>query len=160
MADVERQVVPNVTSPEDEALLRQVAAEYGVEIERTEETRDFGIVVGVFIVFGAAAAVAGAVSDYLERKKGGQVIDLRRDAEDVAYRDEGVVYGLIVVIAEDGKVTVDVKEPKGFFLNVVNEVLASMTKLGEKTLDTIADAAKSAASATGAKADVTVEAVG
>jgi len=151
-SDIERRPVP-VDSPVEEALLRQIAREHGVRIERSEDRTGVEVVV-VLAVVGAATAVAGAIADYLERRKGGQVIDMRKDANTVAYRDKGVVYGVIVIIADDGKVTVDVKEPKGYYLQLISEILTSLTSIATKTIETVAAAAKAAA---GDKAEVTVQ---
>ncbi|MFF6954693.1 hypothetical protein ACFZAD_39595 [Streptomyces iakyrus] len=71
------------------------------------------------ILLGTATAV-GAVQHALEQRKGGQVIDLRPGASKALYRTADVVYGTVVIIAEDGSVTVEVKEPDGMFGKVMS----------------------------------------
>jgi hypothetical protein len=107
-------------------------------------------------IAGAAAAVAGALAHWHEAKKGGQMIDLRKDAPKIAWRDPGVVYGLVVVVAEDGKVTVEVHEPKGYFLEIVNSVIGAVKDLGEKGIDAVKAGVDAAV---GDKGSVSVEPV-
>jgi hypothetical protein len=71
------------------------------------------------VLVGTAAAV-GAVLHVLEQRKGGQVIDLRPGAPKAFYRTADVVYGLVVIVAVDGKVTVEIKEPDGMFGKVIS----------------------------------------
>src|SRR4051794_25535563 len=66
------------------------------------------------ILLGGSAAVS-TVMYWAEQRKGGQVLDLRPTAPKREYRSRDVVFGLVIIITVDGKVTVDVKEPKGAF---------------------------------------------
>ncbi len=140
-------------SPEDLEEAREAAREFGVELE-VEERVEEGIAPIVILAFiGAGAGVAGAIAYFQERRLGGQIIDLR-PGEALTKRDKSVVYGLVVIIAADGKVTVEVKEPKTFFGQVVKDVLDAVQGIAEKTMDAAAAAAKAV---TGDRANVTVE---
>ena len=129
-------------SSEDLELLKAIVAEEeGVELEVVKrDERGFAPVIVIALI---------------GRRKGGQIIDLRDGAAEIARRDKGVVYGLIVIIAGDGKVTVDVKEPKGFFGAVIKDVLDALQGVVAKSIGSVADAATAAA---GDRGTVTTEA--
>ena len=143
-------------SSEDLELLKAIVAEEeGVELEVVKrDERGFAPVIVIALIGGAALA-AGTWAYFEDRRKGGQIIDLRDGAAEIARRDKGVVYGLIVIIAGDGKVTVDVKEPKGFFGAVIKDVLDALQGVVTKSIGSVADAAKAAA---GDRGTVTTEA--
>jgi len=63
----------------------------------------------------------------LEQCKGGQVIDLRPGALKEFYRTPVVVYGTMLIVAVDGKVTVEVKEPDGMFGKVISTLPQLLT---------------------------------
>ncbi len=58
-------------------------------------------ITAVLIAAGVAVA-AKFVADWWERLRGGLVIDMRPDAEDLFRRDRNVPYGIIVILAADG----------------------------------------------------------
>lgn len=143
-SDLERQEY-RLDSTEDLELLQAIVAEEdGVELELVEkDDRGFAPLIIVALI-GAAAVAAGAWAYFEDRRRGGQIIDLRDGAEKIARRDKDVVYGLIVIIANDGKVTVEVKEPKGFFGTVIKDVLEAVQGVVTKSVESVAAAAKSA----------------
>ncbi len=98
----------------------------------------------VLAIVGGAAAVAGAISYWHETRVGGQVIDLTPNANPWLYRTKGLVYGLVVIKAADGTVKVDVKEPKDFFLKVVQSVITAVQNMGTTTVSGIKDVAVAA----------------
>jgi hypothetical protein len=55
----------------------------------------------------------GAALHILEQRKGGQVIDLRPGVPKAVLPHCGLVYGTVVIVTADGKVTVEIKEPEG-----------------------------------------------
>lgn len=153
MSDVQQRQELRIESAEELELLRKIVAEEpDVELEVVREQTGIAPLI-IVALFGAAAGLAGALAYFGEVKKGGQVIDLR-EGHQLAKRDKGVVFGLIVIIAEDGKVNVDVKEPKGFFGQVLKDVLDALQGVATKTIEAAAEVAKKAA---GDKADVTTE---
>ena len=108
----------------------------------------------IIAIVGGASFVGGTVSYILDRRKGGQVIDLREGADEREYRSKNVKYGLVVVYAADGKVTVDVHEPRGFFGQVIKDVIDALAGALGDAADSVADAVKPAV---GEKGDVAVE---
>ncbi len=89
------------------------------EVEQVPRRGIEPVVTVTLVLVGATAAV-GAVLHVLEQRKGGQVIDLRPGAPKAFYRTPDVVYGTVVIVAVDGKVTVEVKEPDGMFGKVIS----------------------------------------
>jgi hypothetical protein len=141
-------------SPEELEMLRaEVAAEPGAELEIISEEQGFAPLI-IVAVIGGAGFVGGTIAYILDRRKGGQVIDLREGAKKREYRSKDVQYGLVLIYAADGKVTVEVKEPKGFFGQVIKDVLDAVTGMVTKPVEAVADAAKKAA---GDKATVKTE---
>jgi hypothetical protein len=127
----------------------------GVRVEIIEERDGEGIApLFVIIVIGAAAFIGGVAAYLAERRLGGQVIDLRDGAPKAHYRTKDVQYGLVVIHTADGKVTVEVHEPEGFFGQVINHVLEAVSGIVTKSITAVADAAKQAA---GERATVTAE---
>jgi hypothetical protein len=102
-----------VVDPEDLDYVREVAAEHGVEIEQMPVRGIEPVSTITLILLGGSLAV-GTVVYLLDKAKGGQVIDLREGVQRKFYRTDDVAYGLVVIIASDGKVTVEVKEPRGY----------------------------------------------
>ena len=108
-----------VLEPSQVPAARELAATHGVEVEEVPRRGIEPVATVTLLLMGAAAAV-GAVLHILEQRKGGQVIDLRPGAPKAFYRTADVVYGTVVIVTEDGKVTVDVKEPQGMFGKVIS----------------------------------------
>jgi RNA binding exosome subunit len=82
----------------------------------------------------------------LEQRKGGQVIDLRPGAPKAFYRTPDVVYGTVVIVTVDGKVTVEVvtvevREPEGMFGKVVSTLpqLLSSGRSAEEVTRTVTE---------------------
>jgi hypothetical protein len=108
-----------VLDPSQVPAARTLAAAHGVEVEQVPHRGIEPVTTVTLVLVGAAAAV-GAVLHVLEQHKGGQVIDLRPDVRKPFYRTPDVVYGTVVIVAVDGKVTVEVKEPDGMFGKVIS----------------------------------------
>jgi hypothetical protein len=103
---------------------RALAAAHGVEVQEFPRRGIEPVTTVTLLLIGVAAAV-GAVVHILEQRKGGQVIDLRPGAPKAFYRTPDVVYGTVVIVTVDGKVTVEVvtvevREPEGMFGKVVS----------------------------------------
>lgn len=107
-----------VIEPEDLEWLQSVAAETGVDVVPVDERSFIDGASTVLLLLGGSAAV-GAVAFLIDQRKGGQVFDLRPGTERLAYRTSDVIYGMVLVIAEDGTTTVEVKEPRGMFGQVI-----------------------------------------
>lgn len=108
-----------VLDPSQVPGARVLAAVHGVEVEQVPCRGIEPVTTATLVLVGTAAAV-GAVLHVLEQRKGGQVIDLRPGAPKAFYRTPDVVYGTVVIVAVDGKVTVEVKEPAGMFGKVMS----------------------------------------
>jgi len=100
-------------------MILMFAAEHGVEVKQVEERGIEPVTTATLILLGTVTAVS-TVENLLEQHKGGQVIDLRPDAPRAFYRTSDVLYGLIVVIAVDGEVRIEVREPAGMFGKVIS----------------------------------------
>jgi hypothetical protein len=93
------------------------------------------------VLLGATTAVA-TVAQLVDERKGGQVVDLRPGAPSPVYRTPKVVYGLVIVISEEGKITVEVKEPKKMFGTVIEALQKIATDIGKAGIESIADSAR------------------
>jgi hypothetical protein len=97
---------------------RTLAAAHGVEVEQVPRRGIEPVVTVTLVLTGAAIAVASVMA-ILDQRKGGQVVDLRPGAPKAFYRTPDVVYGTVVIVTADGRVTVEVHEPDGMFGKVV-----------------------------------------
>ena len=132
-----------VIEPDDLDEVRRIAEENGV---KALEVEAFGIepVTTITLLLVGSSLALGAVLYVLDKRKGGQVMDLRKGAPKMLYRSKDLVYGLIAIVATDGKVTVDVKEPKGMFGEVVDALTGMIADLGKGGIEEIGKAVKSA----------------
>jgi hypothetical protein len=87
-----------------------LARELGVTAEADEPTaRGLEPVTIALVLLGSARAVA-AIVEMVERRRGGQVIDLRgRDAPKIT-RSRDLQYGLVLLLTDDGQVSVEVHD--------------------------------------------------
>ncbi len=118
--------------------LECVAAEQGVEIERLPIRGFEPITIVTLSLTGTPLAVSTVVY-LLDRRKGGQVVDLRPGAPKTVYRSTDVTYGLVVIIAADGATKVDVREPKGMFGHVSELIVSLVGELVGKGTEEVAD---------------------
>src|SRR6266702_5642089 len=107
--------------PDDLNAAHALATEHGVALVELP-TKGIEPVAGVTVILLGSALAVGTVANLLDRRKGGQVIDLRPGASRVLYRSRDLIYGLVVLVAIDGTVTIQVREPKGMFGTVVAAV--------------------------------------
>lgn len=107
--------------------LEALAPEYGVEL-RPITGKGIDPLTGVVVaVIGTASAVAG-VMRFIDQRRGGQVIDMRPATSKPFYRSADLAYGLIVVFAIDGSVTVQATKTTDSFselVGIVGQVAAS-----------------------------------
>lgn len=114
--------------PSELEFLKATAAENGVSLEGVPQEGLEPITTATLILLGTALAVSTVVY-LLDRRRGGQVIDLRPGAPQTFYRTADVEYGLVVLITSAGDVNVEVKEPKGMFGTVVESITSLLPKL-------------------------------
>src|SRR5687768_8981543 len=104
----ETRVLIQVSSEEEAEELEALIAETAHVSSEREVSESVGFEPLIIIaIFGAAAAIVGAVSYWHEKNKGGQVIDVTPGAKPWAYRSKDVVYGLVLIRAADGTIKVD-----------------------------------------------------
>ncbi|HEY1574622.1 MAG TPA: hypothetical protein VGG05_25040 [Pseudonocardiaceae bacterium] len=106
------------------AAARALAAAHDVEVDEAPRLGIEPVTTVTLVLIGTVTGV-GSVLHILEQRKGGQVIDLRPGTPKAFYRTPDVVYGTVVIITVDGKVTVEVKEPEGMF----GKVIATLPKM-------------------------------
>jgi hypothetical protein len=106
-----------IVSPDEADELEALAREAGATVTRaTPRAIDLGTI--TLIIIGGLAVVAAAQSA-IERRRGGQVIDLRPGAPTPFYRSRDLHYGLILIITADGGVQITVHEPSEMLSKVV-----------------------------------------
>ncbi|HXJ77265.1 MAG TPA: hypothetical protein VMS64_01150 [Candidatus Methylomirabilis sp.] len=129
--------------PEDVPAVLALAAEHGVRTEELELRTGEPVSTVILLLLGSALAVSTVI--YLvDKRKGGQVIDLRSGAPKMFYRSKDLIYGLVLIVAAGGQVTVEVKEPRGMFGDVVDALKDVATDLGKAEIDAVTKAAKNA----------------
>jgi hypothetical protein len=131
---------------------QRIAAENGVEVEEFEVAGIEPVTTVTLLLVGSSLAVA-TVLHILDKRKGGQVVDLRVGAPKMFYRSRDLIYGLVTIIAADGKVTVEVKEPREMYGQVIDALKGILTELGRAG---VAEIAKSVNTAVGDAAKVQV----
>ncbi|WP_153040144.1 hypothetical protein [Actinoplanes sp. TFC3] len=142
-----------IIDTDDVEFVQQLAVQYGVTVQKVDLHGLEPVLTTTLIIFGAVAAVSLFVA-LVDRHRGGQVIDLRPGTPKTMYRSRDVVYGLVVIYAMDGKVTVQVREPEGMF----GQVLESLTTLlGELAGANVSDVAAAVTDKLGDTAAVTAE---
>lgn len=126
---------------EDIEHLRESSKRHGVDLS---ESKPLGIepvgTIAVVLVGGVLAV--NAVSRLLEERKGGQVIDMRPSATRTVFRSRDVQYGLIVVLASDGTVTVRATDPQNGLSSVIESLRGLATGEGGANIDTVEQAVR------------------
>jgi hypothetical protein len=127
-----------IDGDQDLALLREIAHEQGVSAEPAGVRAAIDPVTAMAIVTGAAYAVNATVERWRERRKGGQVVDLRPGAPKVVYRDRGVLFGYVVILLADGHVQVHLKEPADHLAQIIRQLTEIGSAAGvDKAVDVI-----------------------
>lgn len=146
-----------VVDPDDVAFLKQLVSENGVTAQEVDQDNFLDPLTVSFILLGSTAAV-GTVTYLLDRRKGGQVFDLRKDAPRAEYRSKDIQYGLVKIVSADGKVTVEVKEPRGLIGQVIDAIKGIITEVAGAGTKSVAEAVKGAlAAVAGDQATVSTE---
>lgn len=135
---------------DDLEFAQQAAREQGVDVQVLTATRFEPVSTVTLILLGSTVAVA-TLARILDQRKGGQVIDLRRGAPKPFYRTQDVVYGLVVVVSQDGQVLVQVKQPEDMFTEVAASLRKMNAEIGEANKGTVAEQVREIV---GDKADV------
>ncbi len=128
-----------IVDPSEVPTVQALAGTYSIEVQQVPR-RGIEPVTTVTLVLIGSATAAGAVMHILDQRKGGQVIDLRPGAPKAIYRTSDVVYGTVVIVTDDGAVSVEVKEPEGMFGKIVAalpRLLANIPSGIDKVADTI-----------------------
>lgn len=138
VGDAEETEVFLVVDAEDLDAAESAAAANGVEVEQAPTMGFEPVTTVTLVLLGTSLAIA-AVLDAVERHKGGQVIDLRPSAIRPFSRSKDVAYGLVLIVATDGTIQVEVKEPKGLFLGVVEQIKGI---LGDVTVASVSEVSR------------------
>lgn len=117
-----------ILDEQDLDYLQKIAIEHDVTLTELPR-RALEPIATVSVALAGAGFAVATVLHLMERRKGGQVIDLRPTATRLMYRSSDVLYGLVVLIALDGTVTVEVHEPKGMFGPVNELIIGSLGEL-------------------------------
>lgn len=128
---------------QDLAKIRRLAEGEGVLIEIIGE-RDLIDPVSVTLLLVGTSLGVSMVAYLIEQQKGGQVFDLREGATRRAYRSRDVEYGLVQIIAQDGTVKVEVKEPRGMFGQVLDTLRLIIKDMVSPMAGSVESAAKDA----------------
>jgi hypothetical protein len=132
-----------VADAEDLAEIQRLAEAETVTIETIGERNLVDPASITLVLIGTSLAIS-TVAYLIEQRKGGQVFDLRTGAARRAYRSRGVAYGLVQIIAPDGTVQVEVKEPRGMFGQVLDTIRLIIKDLSAPVAESIGAAAKEA----------------
>ena len=130
-----------VVEPEDVDYVRGLAAQHGLRVDEID-VRGLEPVSTVTLALLGAATLISLVSHMIEEHKGGQVIDLRLNSPKAFYRTKDLIFGLVVILAEDGTVTVEVKEPRGTFGQVLEALKSLLVELAGSSFKEVAAAAQ------------------
>jgi hypothetical protein len=109
-----------VAVPSQVPAVRELAAAHGAEVVEIPSRGIEPVATVTLALVGTAAAVRAATHVVEELIRGGQVIDLRPGAPRPFYRSRDVAYGIVIVLAVDGKVTATVKNPGAMFGKVIS----------------------------------------
>lgn len=136
-------------SEEDELDALETIADSRPEIETevvTEMTGDVDAaiapVVAVLVSGVAIAWVSELVWEWINRVRGGLVIDLRPEALDTIYRDPDIPYGFVLTYpADGGEVKVDARDAP---MSTMERLLSSFIEGAVKNIKDVVSAAKEA----------------
>ncbi len=120
----------------------EASAEFQMEtaVKEGEIGSESAIVTGVMVV-GGVTLLAGVVMEWIERRKGGTLVDKSTDPLTLK-RTKDVPYGFFIVVTSDGKITIDAKDtPKGMMQQVLEKILDGAFK----SIGDIKDAVKEVA---------------
>lgn len=118
--------------------VREHSAALNVEVQELAYNGFEPVTTIALILIGTALAVSAA-EHFIDSRKGGQVIDLRPGAPKSFYRSPDIVYGLVIILAVDGTVTVEVREPKGSFGMIIEALRQITADLAEATIEVVGE---------------------
>ena len=126
---------------EDLEYAKSVATKHGVTIEADTEDGLLDPGTLTVLLMGGSLAVSTVVY-LLDKRRGGQIIDLRPNADPIARRDKGLQFGLVTLIAPDGQVLVTVKEPRGMYGQVLDTLRSTIVDLAGLPAPVVSDRVK------------------
>lgn len=128
-----------IVDEKDVAYARDLAAEHGLRVREVGFRGIEPVSTATLILLGSAAAVS-TVTYRIDQHKGGQVIDLRPQAPRMIYRTKDLIYGFVLIIAIDGSVSIEVREPRETFNQVLDALKSIMTEISDSGINDIAAA--------------------
>ena len=90
------------------------------------------------LLLGGVRGVS-AVLDAIERRQGGQVIDLRQGPTPVFSRDRGIAYGVVLILTADEGFEVQVHQPRESLSQIVDAVRRLLSELSGQPADQIVE---------------------
>ena len=87
----------------DQFEVDRIAKQYGVEVRRAAVKGMDTLSLMTVILAGSSLSVATVVR-LIDEIRGGQIIDMRPKAKRRVYRSRDIQLGLIIVVADDGRV--------------------------------------------------------
>jgi hypothetical protein len=136
-----RQSKTVVVDAEEAAVLESLAAEYGVEIHSTKAQGIDPVTAVVVVLIGSYLAVTTVV-DHFEKRRGGQVIDLRPQAHTVVYRDPQVRHDLILILTADGGVKIHTVPLSADSGRIIEALTQSLVKIAQPNAQSAAAVAR------------------
>lgn len=148
MAELPHSQTIVILEPTQAQEAQTIAADYGVTVEQVPQRGIEPLTTVTLLLVGTAAAVRALMRE-LERRKGGQVIDLRPGVPKTFYRTSDVAYGTVIIIATDGEITVRVKDPDILFGKATATIPELLSSNGN-----VKQAAKTVAEALGMNVEI------
>lgn len=115
---------------------RETAASLNVSVHELDIRSVEPLTTGTLVLVGGSLAVATAIR-LIEERRGGQVIDLRPNSSKTFYRSKDVIYGLVIVLAVDGSITIDIKEPRGALGEVLDAIIGIIPEIAGRDMEEI-----------------------
>jgi hypothetical protein len=120
---------------EDLKVAQEFAIEAGAELQLDTKLQ-FGDPVSIVLIAGGIMAVTKVTFDLIDKYRGGMIVDLRPSAEQLVRRDKSVTAGVALVITDDRKVRIEVKDaPKDALERWVSEIIRGVLKTAKDVTD-------------------------
>lgn len=137
---MESEVVFVAESADDYSALRSLADEHNLSMSIDDELQP-QLVDGVtpVLIAGAVVGAVKLVTDWIDKRRGGTIIDRTYTPTRIS-RSSGVPWGMVAVIASDGKVEVQVKDaPKDAMERWVGALFELPTNVTKAAIDGLKD---------------------
>lgn len=148
--EVSREIL--LIEPNELNEVMTLAADHGVEVTKIPPFRGMDAETVALLLVGLTGAIA-ALGQEIERRRGGQVFDLRSGATKPMYRTQDLGYGFVTIFAADGTVRITQYQPT----TIVGELTAALSSLGSDNRPTTVDEVVEAIGSTPSTASLKLE---